>query len=83
MINNDTTMVCGSDLVEILSLFQAINEPNISKITELEKQKIDLVRQSQELKYYNEMEERKCNEDEDEKSATISDLCRKIESYKQ
>ena len=77
-INNYTTMVSGSDLVEILGLFhdlaEAINELNIKKISELEKYKIgynNRVRRDQKRKEQEKLEERKRNEEEDEKFATV------------
>lgn len=76
-VNNYTTMVCGSDLCEMLGLFhdlaEAIYNLNIKKITELEKFKIaynNRVRRDK-RKEQEEQEEKKRVIEEDERFATI------------
>ena len=77
-VNNFSTMVSGSDLVEMLGLFhdlaEAINELNIKKIQELEKYKIaynNRVRRDKKQKEQEQQEEKKRDEQEDEKFTMI------------
>ena len=93
-VNNFTTMVCGSDLCEMLGLFhdlaEAINELNIKKITELEKYKIaynNRVRRDKRKEKDEVEEEKKRDMQEDEKFSTIrkhnTDMSQQIGAYQQ